>query len=172
LEWATELSELVNVFVPPTSEVWDLAPDEALIPVRLLTEMGMEIEDLLDLLTDVNLLLEQSIPISILINAPMVVSVLLQVAHTLAHNERDPIPEMLSVFPEDAVRQYIEGAIQEATLEDRLCACLTLAEQMHLLAMAVPPSTSDQLLVWLQTYISTRLRQRLLGDADESAQRT
>ena len=172
LEWATELSELVNVFVPPTSEVWDLAPDEALIPVRLLTEMGMEIEDLLDLLTDVNLLLEQSIPISILINAPMVVSVLLQVAHTLAHNERDPIPEMLRVFPEDAVRQYIEGAIQEATLEDRLCACLTLAEQIHLLAMAVPPSTSDQLLVWLQTYISTRLRQRLLGDADEPAQRT
>ena len=60
LEWATEFVELVNIYVPPTQETWELAPDEALIPVRLLTEMGMDIEDLLDLLTDMTLLLEQS----------------------------------------------------------------------------------------------------------------
>jgi hypothetical protein len=164
LEWATEFVELVNVFVPPTNETWELAPDEALIAVRLLTEMGMDIEDLLDLLTDMTLLIEQPLPISLLINAGMVVSVLLQVTHSLVHNEREAIPEILAVFAEGVLRQYIENAMQETNQEDQLCACLTLAEQMQLIALAVPPAINDQLVVWLQTYISARMRHRLLDD--------
>ncbi|MBN1565383.1 MAG: hypothetical protein JXA10_16170 [Anaerolineae bacterium] len=164
LEWATEFVALVNIFIAPTGETWELAPDEALVPIRLLTEIGMDIEDLLDLLTDITLLLEQSLPISLLINANMVVSVLLQITHSLAHNERGPIAEILSVFPEDTLRHYIETAMQEPNLEDQLCACLTLAEQMQLIAMALPSDLVDQLLIWLQTHISVQMRQRLLND--------
>ena len=159
---------LVNIFVVPIDEIWELAPDEALIPVRLLAEMGMDIEDLLDLLTDMTLLLEQPLPISLLINANMVVSVLLQIAHSLAHNERGPVSEILNVFPEGTLRQYIETAMQETSQEDQLCACLTLAEQMQLITIALPPQISDQLLVWLQTHISVKMRQRLLGDDEDS----
>jgi hypothetical protein len=168
LEWATEFVALVNIYVVPTGETWELASDEALIPIRLLAEMGMDIEDFLDLLTDITLLLEQSLPISLLINANMVVSVLLQIAHSLAHNERGPISEMLSVFPEGTLRYYIETAMQETNQEDQLCACLTLAEQMQLIAIALPPHITDQLLVWLQTHISVQMRQRILGDDPDS----
>jgi hypothetical protein len=164
LEWAAELVELVSIYVPPTAEVWELAPDEALIPVRLLTEMGMDIEDLLDLLTDITLLIEQPLPISLLISPGMVVSVLLQITHSLVHNEREPIPDMLAIFPEGVLRRYIDSAMQETNQEDQLCACLTLAEQMQLIALAITPAISDQLLVWLQTYISSRMRHRLLDD--------
>jgi hypothetical protein len=168
LEWATEFVALVNIYIPPTGETWELAPDEALIPIRLLAEMGMDIEDLLDLLTDITLLLEQSLPISLLINANMVVSVLLQIAHSLVHNERGPISEILNVFPEGTLRQYIETAMQEASQEDQLCACLTLAEQMQLIAMALPSHVADQILVWLQTHISVQMRQRIIGDDSDS----
>jgi hypothetical protein len=167
LEWAAEFVTLVNVYVPPTGEVWELAPDEALIPVRLLAEIGMDFEEMLDLLTDISLLLEHAIPISLLINAQMAVSVLLQITHSLVHNEHKPVHEMLEVFPEDVLRQYIETAIQETNQEDRLCACLTLAEQMHLIALTIPPAISDQLLVWLQTYLSARMRRRILGNHDD-----
>lgn len=170
LERATEFVELVNIFVPPTGEVWELAPDEALIPVRLLTEMNMDPENLLDLLTDITLLLEQPIPLSMLINAGMVVSVLLQITHSLVHDERDPIGEILNVFPEGILRQYIETTLQEANREDQLCACLTLAEQMQLFALSVSPEINAQLSIWLQTYISSRMRQRLLGNRDEQTQ--
>ena len=94
----------------------------------------------------------------------MVVSVLLQVAHSLAHNERGPISEILNVFSEGILRQYIETAMQETTQEDQLCACLTLAEQMQLIAIALHPHISDQILTWLQTHISVRMRQRLLDN--------
>jgi hypothetical protein len=164
LEWASEFVELVNIYVPPTSETWELAADEALIPIRLLTDMGMDIEDLLDLLTDITLLIEHPLPMSLLISASMVVSVLLQITHSLVHNEREAIPEMLSVFPESVLRQYIENAMQETNQEDQLCACLTLAEQMQLIALAIPPAINDQIVVWLQTYISARMRHRLLDD--------
>jgi hypothetical protein len=167
LEWASEFVTLVSVYVTPIGETWQLAPDEALLPVRLLAEIGMDVEDLLDLLTDMSLLLEQSIPISMLINAGMGVSVLLQISHNLVHNEREPISDMLNAFPEGVLRQYVETAMQETSLEDQLCACLTLAEQLQLFALSIPPAISDQLLVWLQTYISSRMRYRLLGDPDE-----
>ena len=163
LEWAVEFIELVNVHVPPTGETWELAPDEALIPVRLLTETGMDIENLLDLLTDISLLLEQPVPISMLINANMIVSALLQITHSLVHNEIDPIHEMVNSFPESTLRQYIETTLQETNREDQLCACLTLAEQMQLVAVSIPLSISDQLLIWLQTYLSSRMRQLVLG---------
>ncbi len=168
LEWATEFVTLVNIYVVPTGETWELAPDEALIPIRLFTEMGMDIEDFLDLLTDITLLLEQSMPISLLINASMVVSILLQVAHSLAHNEHDPISEILNVFPEGTLRQYIETAMQETSQEDQLCACLTLAEQMQLIAIALTPHINDQILIWLQTHIAMQMRQRLLGNNPDS----
>lgn len=169
LEWSTEFVALVNVYVAPTNETWELAPDEALIPVRLLAEMGMDIEDLLDLLTDITLLLEQQLSISLLINASMVVSVLLQITHSLVHNEREPVPEILNILPEIALRQYIENALQETSQEDQLCACLTLAEQMQLIAIALPQHINDQLMVWLQTYVSVRMRQRLVDDTDSAA---
>ena len=166
LEWASEFVSLVNVFVPPTGETWELAPDEALIPVRLLTDTGLDIEDLLDLLTDMTLLLDQSVSFSMLINANMVVSILLQITHSLVHGEHEAIHELLESFPEVVLRRYIENVLQETSQEDRLCACLTLTEQMHLIASTIPPVVSEQLLIWLQTYLSTRMRQRILGDAD------
>jgi hypothetical protein len=166
LEWAGEFIELVRIYVPPTGEMWELSPDEALIPIRLLTETGMDIEDLLDLLTDITLLVEQPLPISMMISANMAVSVLLQVTHSLVHNERDALPELMDVFPEGMLRQYVEKTLQEPNFEDQLCACLTLAEQMQLLALTILPQTGDQLLIWLQTYLSARMRQRILGESN------
>jgi hypothetical protein len=58
--------------------------------------------------------------------------------------------------------------MQETNQEDQLCACLTLAEQMQLIALAIPPGINDQLVVWLQTYISARMRSRLLDDPDQT----
>jgi len=168
LEWASEFVSLVNVYVPPTNETWELAPDEALIPVRLLSDMGMDIEDLLDLLTDISLLLDRPMPISMLINASMVVSALLQVTHNLVHHELEAVREAIDTFPEGVLRLYVENTLQEANLEDQLCACLTLAEQMHLIAISIPPEVSEQLLVWLQTYLSARMRQRILGSPEGS----
>ena len=104
---------------------------------------------------------------SALINANMVVSVLLQITHSLVHNERDSIQELLNLFPEIVFRQYIEGALQEVNQEDQLCACLTLAEQMHLITLNIPPTIGDQLLIWLQTYISARMRHRLIGNSND-----
>ena len=168
LEWSSEFVELVNIYVPPTGETWDLGTDEALIPVRLLTETEMDIEDMLDLLTDITLLLEQSLPIGLLINAPMVVSVLLQITHSLVHHENDAVQDLLNVFPENVLRQYIERIMQEPSEEDRLCGCLALAEQMQLLAITIPRSITDQLLTWLQTHLSLKMRQRLIGDEDQA----
>jgi hypothetical protein len=128
----------------------------------------MDIEDLLDLLTDITLLVEQPLPISMMISANMAVSVLLQITHSLVHNERDALPELMDIFPEGTLRQYVEKTLQEPNFEDQLCACLTLAEQMQLLALTILPQTGDQLLIWLQTYLSARMRQRILGESNHS----
>lgn len=170
LEWGTELASLVNVFVPPTGEQWELAPDEVLLPIRLLAEAGVDVEDLLDLLTDTSLLLERPLPISMLINSGMIVSVLLQITHSLVHNDRSEIYDLADTFPEGVLRQYVENVMQEPSQEDRLCACLTLAEQTQLLALTISPALGDQLLVWLQTYLSTRMRQRLMEEFKTSEQ--
>ena len=166
LEWSAELVSLVNIFVPPTNETWELAPDEVLIPIRALVDAEIDIENLLDVLTDLQLLLDRAIPLSALVNANMIVSVLLQVTHSLVHNDQDSIQELLSLFPEAVIHQYVENALQEVNQEDQLCACLTLAEQMQLVALNIPSTMSDQLLIWLQTYISARMRHRLLGGTD------
>lgn len=163
LAWAGELVTLVNVPVPTLPEPLTLEPDEALIPVRLLAQAIMDIEDLLDLLTDMSLLLEQPIPFTLLINAPTLVSTLIQVAHSLVHDERDAIPEILAIMPEDAVQWYIDGVLREPTLEDQLCGCLTLAEQAQLFAMSVPQEIIHHLATWLQTFLAGRLRQDLLS---------
>ena len=127
----------------------------------------MDLEDLFDLLTDMTLLLEQPLPFSALINASLIVTTLLQITHSLLHDDREPIAEMLDTFAEPVLRQYIESAMQEATLEDRLCACLTLAEQMQLLAHTIPASINEQLLVWFQTYLSGRMRRNMMDGAGE-----
>lgn len=163
LEWSTEFVDLVCVYVPPTGETWQLAPDEVLIPVRALAESDADFEELLDLLTDITLLLEQPLPVSMLINADLVVSALLQITHSLIHNERDGLQDVLDIFQEGMLRQYIENALQEPSFEDQLCACLTFAEQMQLLSMAIPHDTANQLLIWLQTYLAARMRQRILS---------
>jgi hypothetical protein len=97
----------------------------------------------------------------------MMVSLLLQITHSLVHDERDAIREPLDAFQDGVLRQYIEKVMQEPSFEDRLCACLTLTEQVQLLALTISPSLSDQLLVWLQTYLSSRMRQRILGEMDQ-----
>ncbi len=166
LEWSAELVSLVNIYVPPTNETWELAPDEVLIPIRALVDADVDIENFLDVLTDLQLLLDREVPLSALISANMVVSILLQITHSLVHNDQDSIQELLNLLPEAALQQYIENALQEVNQEDQLCACLTLAEQMQLVALNLPSAMSDQLLIWLQTYISARMRHRLLGDTD------
>jgi hypothetical protein len=98
----------------------------------------------------------------------MVVSALLQVTHNLVHHELDAVQDAIDTFPEGVLRQYIQNTLQEANLEDQLCACLTLAEQMHLIAVSIPQAISEQLLVWLQTYLSARMRQRILGSPEGS----
>ena len=133
-----------------------------MLPTRVLVESGLDMDDFLDLLTDTTLVLEQRLPLSMVLNADAIVSILLQVTHNLVHQELDGIRDVLSLFPEHTLRQYVEQALQESTFEDRLCNCLTLTEQMHLMAMAIPPTVSEQLLVWMQTYIATRMRHRLM----------
>ena len=167
LEWAAEFVTLVNLYLPPTGETWEMAPDEALIPVRLLAQTSMDLEDLFDLLTDMTLLIGQPLPFSALINASLIVTTLLQITHSLVHDDREPIGEMLDTFAEPVLRQYIESAMQEATLEDRLCACLTLAEQMQLVAHTIPAGINEQLLTWFQTYLSGRMRRNMMDGAGE-----
>jgi hypothetical protein len=169
LAWATDFVGLVAIHVPPTGEIWEIAPDEALIPVRLLSNTGQPIDDLLDLLTDIMLLLEQPIPLSMIINPAVIVSAILQITHNLVHSETESVQAILSIFQNPALQQYIEKALQEPSQENRLCACLTLAEQLQLVALAISPFVAEQLLVWMQTYISGRLRHNLLN-TDENAE--
>lgn len=163
MDWASEFVERINIQVLPTGDVWDLAPDEALLAMRVLDHGGVDIEHLFDLLTDVSVLLEQPVPLTLIVSANSVVSVLLQAAHNMVHNERDALQETLHSFPEPIVVQYVEKALQLASLEDRLCAVLSLAEQMHMIALAVPQPVNEQFLIWLQTYIAGRVRQDLLN---------
>jgi len=37
---------------------------------------------------------------------------------------------------------------------------------MHLIALAVPTSIAEQLLIWMQTYIAARMRQRLVDTSE------
>jgi len=166
LEWATELAERIVIYVHPLDETWELAPDEALLPTRILADSGLEMEDFLDLLTDTTLVLEQRLPLSMLLNANTIVSILLQICHNMVHRELDMIQEVLGLFPEYTLRQYVEKTLQESSEEDQLCNCLTLAEQMHLIALAVPTSIAEQLLIWMQTYIAARMRQRLVDTSE------
>lgn len=166
LDMASELVELVNIHVQPIEEFWELAPDEALMPVRLLAESGADFDELLDLLTDMSLLLERSVPFGLIVNANMMVSLLLQITHNLVHDETDMLGEAVANLPDEAVRLYLEGVLQETDKEERLCGCLSLAEQLNMLTLTIPPYTRDQLAVWLQTYLATRMRQQLLGGED------
>ncbi len=163
LEWATDFVNLVTITIPPTDEIWEIEPDEALIPMRLLADTDLDIDNLLDLLADITLLLEQPVPLSLIINPGLAVSTLLQLTHNLVHNEHDLVQDVLNLLPESALRQYVENALQEPRQEDRLCACLTLAEQIQIIDLTISSQASEQLLVWMQTYISTHIRQQLLG---------
>ena len=121
------------------------------------------LDDLLDLLTDMSLLLDQPVPFTLLLNAPTLVSTMIQVTHSLVHHELDAIPDILNTMPEASLRRYIEGVLREPSLEDQLCGCLTLAEQAQLFAMSVPQEIVHHLATWLQTYLSSRLRRDLLS---------
>lgn len=99
----------------------------------------------------------------------MVVSVLLQISHSLVHRELDVIQETISSFPELPLVQYIEKALREKSQEDQLCACLTLVEHLHLLSQIITPAVNEQLLVWLQTYISGRIRQQMMSQSSRPA---
>lgn len=169
LEWATDFVSLTMLNVPPTNEVWEIEADEALIPVRLLADNDVDIENFLDLLTDITLLMEQPVPLSLIINPGIAISTLLQLTHNLVHNEHDSIQEILGLYPDDILHQYVERALQEPSQEDRLCACLTLAEQLHVISLTISHHTANQMLVWMQTYISARLRQQLLGDEPQAS---
>lgn len=163
MAWASEFVERVNIYVLPTNEIWDLTPDDGLLPVRILDEQGIDVESVLDLLTDINLLLEQPLSLTVLVNAPTIVSILLQASHSLVHQEFDAVRETISSFPEPLLTQYLEKALQEKSQEDQLCACLSLAEHLHLMTQAITPAINAQLLVWLQTYISGRVRQQMMS---------
>lgn len=171
MAWAEELVSLINIHVPSLPEPLTLEADEALVPVRLLAQAVMDIEDLLDLLADMSLLIEQPVPITLLINAPTLVSALLQVAHSLVHDERDAIPEIVAVLPEGVLARYIDSVLREPALEDQLCGCLTLAEQAQLFAMSVPQEIVHHLTTWLQTYLAGRLRRDILDDLDHPPER-
>jgi len=163
IEWASEFITLTNIYITPLGETWEIEAEDALIPVRLLAEAGMSFDELLDLLTDITLLLEQPLPFSLIISAHSVVTALLQAAHSITHGEIAQVMESLNPFPEGVLSRYLETALQEPDLEERLCACLTLAEQMQVLALTIPPDVNAQLVVWLQTYLSGRLRQTVMG---------
>ena len=169
MDWASEFAERVNIYILPTNEIWELAPDEMLLPVRFLDDEGVDVESLLDLLTDITLLLEQPLSLTVLVNASAMVSFLLQISHNLVHQEFDAIREAISIFPEPSLVPYVEKALQEESLEDQLCACLTLAEQLHLMAQNITEIVNTQLLVWLQTYISGRIHQQMRGQPAGSA---
>lgn len=164
LEWSAEFVGLVNLPIPTSGTVWELAADEAVIPMRILDDAGVDIDNLLDMLTDITLLLEQPLPITALITPSVFVSALLQISHSLVHDERESIPQILGAFQEKALSQYVEKSLQERQLEDRLCACLSLAEQLQMIALTIPHYAVEQLLVWMQTFISVRLRQLMLRD--------
>jgi len=164
MAWAEELVPLISISVPTQPEPLVLAPDEVLIPVRLLAQAVMDIEDLLDLLTDMSLLLEEPVPVGLLLNAPTLVSALLQVAHSLVHNERDAVPEIMSAVPVPALERFVEGLLREPSLEEQLCGLLTLAEQAQLISLSVPPEILHHLATWLQTFLAGRLRRGLLDD--------
>lgn len=165
LEWASIFVELVSIQMPPTNEVWDIAPDEAIIPMRLLEETSVDMDGLMDLLTDMSILMERSVPMTLLINCGVAVSALLQLTHSVVHDEHETAQDMLRMLPEPSLQQYAENALQETRKEDQLCALLTLAEQLQLLNLALTPQAIDHLLVWMQTYISVHIRQQLLGDS-------
>ena len=162
LQWAQEFAGLVTVHVPPTSEVWNLAPDEAMIPARLLAQGDLPMEELLDLLTDISLLLEKPVPINMIISSTVVVSVLLQIAHHFVHEDNTSIDELLNDYHEIVLRTYVDHVRQEPNKEDRLCAVLTLAEQMQILSISLPDALTEQITIWLQTYVAAHMRQWLL----------
>ena len=82
MDWAGEFVERVNIYVLPTDELWELTPDDGLLPMRFLEQEGVDVESLLDLLTDITLLLEQPLPLTMLVNASTVVSVCCKSATT------------------------------------------------------------------------------------------
>ncbi|GIV81452.1 MAG: hypothetical protein KatS3mg051_0806 [Anaerolineae bacterium] len=69
LGWATEFAENVNVSFPPTGDEWALMPEEAIIPARLLALNSSNIDELLDLLSDISLTMERPVSIHLLLNA-------------------------------------------------------------------------------------------------------
>ena len=159
----TELAQLITIYVPPTEETWNIGPDEALIPVPV-ADSEMNLDDL-ELLGDMACCLTSRCPEHSGQRTHGGLGP--DQSHSLVHDERDAVLDLLKDIPEPVLHHYIETVLQEPSREEQLCACLTLAEQLQLLSMALPTSVKDQLMVWLQTYISARLRSDMLKDYDE-----
>ena len=161
LGWAAELSEHIVVSFPPTGDEWTLAPEEAIIPARLLALNTQGIEDVLDLLSDLSLTLEHAVPCSLILNARSLVETLLQIAHAVVHDDQEDLQESLEILYEPLLSHYVETVLQEPKQEDRLCGILSVIESLHLLSMMISDALNEQLMVWLQTYLASHLHQRL-----------
>lgn len=165
LGWATEFAEHVNVSFPPTGDEWALIPEEAIIPARLLALNSTDVDELLDLLSDISLTMERPVSIHLLLNGRAGVQTLLQTAHSLVHNDHENIREILNEVPESTLARYIETALQQPKQEDRLCSLLTLAESLSMLSILISDQLNQQLMVWLQTYLAGALHQHMRRQA-------
>lgn len=172
LGWATEFAEHVNVSFPPTGDEWALIPEEAIIPARLLALNSTDVDELLDLLSDISLTLERPVSIHLLLNARAGVQTLLQVIHSLVHHDHQNVRETLNEVPETTLARYIETALQQPKEEDRLCSLLTLAESLCMLSVLISDQLNQQLMVWLQTYLAGALQQHMRRQTGGNGDRT
>lgn len=170
--WSTKFAENVNVSFPPTGDEWSLTPEETIIPARLLALNTEDVDEVLDLLSDAAFALERPLSIHLLINARVALHNLLEVAHNALHDDREGIRNALTRVPDPSLARYIETALQQPKLEDRLCSLLTLAEPLSLLSMQISESLNQQLLVWLQTYLASALQQHMRRQTGENGERS
>ncbi len=164
--WSARFAESVNVSFPPTGDEWSLTPHETIVPARLLALNTEDIDEVLDLLSDVAFTLERPLSIHLLLNARAGLHNLLEVAHNVVHDDREGIRDVLKRVPEPSLARYIETALQQPNREDRLCSLLTLAEPLSLLSIHISESLNQQLMVWLQTYLASALQQHMRKQAD------
>ena len=155
-QWAALLAERVSVYVVPLERDLELSAADATIPVRILHEAGVDIEALLSTLAEISFLLDRNAPFSVLVNTNSLVALLLQLAHNLVHHDHRTAFQVLQLVLHPTVRHYLEAAMQEPDIEDRLCAVLALAEQIQMVELTVPQHAQDMLSVWLHTYIAGR----------------
>ncbi len=157
MHWASLFADRVSLYVAPIDQSWELHADEALLPVRLLHDAGVPMDTLLTTLTEIAFLVEQNAPFNVLIDTHSLVATLLQFTHNLVHRDHHVANEVLKIVVDPALRHYLETALREPDIEDRLCAALALTEQVQMLALLIPQHAQEKLAVWLHTYIAGRV---------------